>query len=912
MLRSVCRRTIRAAGFGASAERAQRENAQPIGWVLKGRGRPQPAGVLARGNTAGAALGAIAVLGLCGVVSAQPALLHRAQGVVVPVQAEYVTRAEAVVVDLDLIAKAADGDTFVLDLPDGKRLKAVVRKVERRGRLRAVLHGELLDSPPGWFTFAVNGGAAAGSVTTGDGRMFDIRPSGEGVQVVRELDPSRLPECSGALAGRAGAPVGRSGAGAPGAGAVNGGVFACDNGRMIDILVVYTQAVVDRLVNREGVHVLIDLAEFQANEALNNSEVLTRWRVVGKRWVSYTESGSLSTDLRRLTDPLDGVLDEVHAMRQSFGADLVCMLVDDPDEAGVAWLFDGDDAKGFSVVDVDAATSQFSFAHEVGHNLGCGHAHGDGNGFFSYSHGHAFLGDSDFWQTVMSRSQFAIRVLHFSNPDVIFDGEPTGVPVGDPLEAHNALTINQIRDDVGAFRVAVVWNEQQEVLPDAGLAAGDEYGTAVGLSGDWLAVGAPKAGAAGEVHVFEFRPEAWEWAWRQTLLPDDGVGDAWFGWSVSVDGSRMVVGAPFEDGDGGASNVGGAYVFRYSGLDWIKEQRIAGIGEAGALFGSAVAISGDVVVVGAPQADAFGQDSGVAYVFRRDGVQWHLEETLFPVGQLEAGDLYGLAVAIDGDRIVVGAPGDDVDNTADAGSAYVFHFANGLWNLEDRVLAGDGGAVREAAQFGKAVAIAGDRIVVGAPQDGTVGEFAGAVFAYQDTGNGWSQIWRRDGDALDALGWAVSISGQRVVVGSPSRADNGTGAGAATVFDVDGGFIMRVLRSEGELSSLETAQFGNSVAISGRRIAVGAPLDDHHGEDAGAAYAFDAEAFDCECPGGVPGDLDADGDVDIVDFSTFAGCFQGSGVDVPENCRCADLDGDGDVDVVDFSTFAGTFGFPQR
>src|SRR5262249_54878111 len=158
-------------------------------------------------------------------------------------------------------------------------------------------------------------------------------------------------------------------------------------------------------------------------------------------------------------------------------------------------------------------------------------------------------------------------------------------------------------------------------------------------------------------------------------IADDGAEDDQFGLSVAISGDTVVVGAP-DDDIGANFGQGSAYVFTRSGAVWTLQQKLtSNDGEAFDLFGFAVALSGDTLVVGA-ELDNIGGNvgnlgQGSAYVFARSGTVWTERQKLI-ADDGEAVDSLGYAVAISGNTVVVGAPLDDIDANRDQGSAYVF------------------------------------------------------------------------------------------------------------------------------------------------------------------------------------------------------------------------------------------------
>ncbi|EJK65214.1 hypothetical protein THAOC_13955, partial [Thalassiosira oceanica] len=199
--------------------------------------------------------------------------------------------------------------------------------------------------------------------------------------------------------------------------------------------------------------------------------------------------------------------------------------------------------------------------------------------------------------------------------------------------------------------------------------------------------------------------------------------------------------------------------------------------------GRSVAIFGDTIVVGAhlDGNDEF-RSSGSAHVFVRSGEVWtHQAKLLAP--DLATGDMFGRSVAIYGDTIVVGAYRDD-ENEGDSGSAHVFVRSGEEWTHQAMLLAPDG-APRDF--FGWSVAIYGDSIVVGARYDGDNGYRSGSAHVFVQGGEEWThqaKLLAPDGAEGDEFGNSVAIYGNSVVVGAYRDDDNGNVSGSAHVFVV--------------------------------------------------------------------------------------------------------------------------------
>lgn len=306
------------------------------------------------------------------------------------------------------------------------------------------------------------------------------------------------------------------------------------------------------------------------------------------------------------------------------------------------------------------------------------------------------------------------------------------------------------------------------LVPDDA-ASYNDFGSSVAVAGDVLLAGAwgcnvdsrPEQGA-----VYVYRRNADDdapWVKAARLLAADGNDYHEFGYSVGLDGDTAIVGAPRWDDSPSNTDQGAAYVFErdFGGTNaWgqVKRLTIPG-GSSGALFGYAVAIAGGVAVVGRPF-----EGAGSVWVYERDlggPDNWGEAVRLFqPAGNTD--DVFGAAVAIDGDTIVVGTPLDDVLGVTNKGSAYVYERSDtwtGWSQVKKLVPAGE-----NVVYFGGAVAIAGDTIAVGTDAEHNVG----AVHVFERNAGGpanWGEVTNIAAPAgFDDFGTAVAVSRDRVVV----------------------------------------------------------------------------------------------------------------------------------------------------
>src|SRR5262249_47654789 len=162
------------------------------------------------------------------------------------------------------------------------------------------------------------------------------------------------------------------------------------------------------------------------------------------------------------------------------------------------------------------------------------------------------------------------------------------------------------------------------------------------------------------------------WVEEALLTASDARVRNYFGSSVAISGDVVVVGAWNDDDTGAAS--GSAYVFRFDGSHWIEEAKLRASDAApGEEFGNAVSVSGPVAVIGAKFDATFGTSSGAAYVFRFDGTRW-LEEAKLTAGDGAADDVFGWSVSVDGGVAVIGAELKDTPPKSGTGAVYVFQF----------------------------------------------------------------------------------------------------------------------------------------------------------------------------------------------------------------------------------------------
>jgi outer membrane protein assembly factor BamB len=361
-------------------------------------------------------------------------------------------------------------------------------------------------------------------------------------------------------------------------------------------------------------------------------------------------------------------------------------------------------------------------------------------------------------------------------------------------------------------------------------------GSSVAISGTTALVGAPQQTAqsvsqAGKVYVLN----ATTGSLIKAPISPAPESSGRFGTSVGVSGTTAVIGAPFESASG-YSNAGNAYVFNPTSGKLLltisspsTRLRSPNAQSSGA-FGTAVAISENTIVVGAPSETA-ATESGAGNVYTFSASTGKLTGTLKDPNAQSSGN-FGFAVAIAGSTIVVGAPGE----SSGAGNAYVFNSITGklINTLKDPNSQSGGG-------FGTSVAISGTTIVIGAPTE-TAATFLQAGRAYTfnaTTGSRISTFISPTPQDGGNFGFSVAITGISIVIGAPGEtAVSHTDAGNTYTFNASTGKLLKTLKDPNAQSG---GEFGTSVAISGTTIAVGAVFESAGGFNAaGNAYAFNA------------------------------------------------------------------------
>jgi cyclophilin family peptidyl-prolyl cis-trans isomerase len=344
------------------------------------------------------------------------------------------------------------------------------------------------------------------------------------------------------------------------------------------------------------------------------------------------------------------------------------------------------------------------------------------------------------------------------------------------------------------------WTQQAKLTASDG-ATGDYFGGSVSISANHAIIGAPgDDNYRGSAYIFEYNDG--NWTQQAKLTASDNHVDDWFGQSVSISGDCAIVGAWRNDTT--KTNAGAAYIFyRHQGgtNHWGQQARLnpadAAVNDN---FGYSVSINGEYVIIGAIGDDphsSFPDYTGSAYIFRHNGTSWAQQAKLTAADGAPS-DKFGRSVSIDGYYAIVGAYKND-DNGSDSGSAYVFE-PNGLdpnnWDQKTKLTASDANA---SDYFGYSVAIGEGYALVGAYGNDDSGSSSGSAYIFEPNEinpDNWNQIAKltaSDANANDYFGFSVAIgTGRRAIVGAYGNDDSGSESGSAYILklcpdaDLDG------------------------------------------------------------------------------------------------------------------------------
>jgi hypothetical protein len=326
---------------------------------------------------------------------------------------------------------------------------------------------------------------------------------------------------------------------------------------------------------------------------------------------------------------------------------------------------------------------------------------------------------------------------------------------------------------------------------------------------------------------------------EELSAPDARANDL-FGSAVAIDGARVLVGAPLRDdacaGDYDCQS-GAAYLFDRDTLA-ASSTVVLHASDARPLdgFGHSVALAGGVAVVGAGRSTDWEGLLGTAYVFEEEQGSWRETARLHASGQAPE-DGFAEVLATDGAHIAVGSPDDDVFGYPDAGTVTIFERVDGIWRETGRLSAP---VPDPKMRFGSALALEGKLLLVGAPGDAHAGDSSGSVFVFREQHGVWeleTRLSASDADWYDSFGAALALDGDRAGIGAPGADESGSDSGLVYVFERRDGAWQEQAKLEPHAAH-EGLRFGWSVGLAGRTLVAGTPMDGANGNASGAIWAF--------------------------------------------------------------------------
>ncbi len=289
-----------------------------------------------------------------------------------------------------------------------------------------------------------NGDTVTGSIRR-DGQLYRLRPVSDGRHVLVEVDEARMPADHPAdynslptiampVSDRAGIAAASSGTPAT-----------------IRVLVVATNGAVAAYGG--NMQSLVQLAVAESNQGYSNSNVGITLQLAGYETTSYAESSSFSTDLARFRNTSDGVMDSIHASRNTTRADVAVLVINNASSCGLASGIGSTAATAFAAVHWDCATGYYSFAHEIGHLQSARHDIATDSSTSPYAYGHGYRYEpatGTGWRTIMAYNctRSCPRLNYWSNPNITYNGIPTGIA----SSADNQRVLVNTKAAVAAFR----------------------------------------------------------------------------------------------------------------------------------------------------------------------------------------------------------------------------------------------------------------------------------------------------------------------------------------------------------------------------------------------------------------------------------------------------------------------------
>jgi hypothetical protein len=391
-----------------------------------------------------------------------------------------------------------------------------------------------------------------------------------------------------------------------------------------------------------------------------------------------------------------------------------------------------------------------------------------------------------------------------------------------------------------------------KIIP-SNVEAYDKFGISVSIYGDYIAIGSSgdndNGPSSGSVYIYKNDQVNEEFIFADKITASDASGGDNFGQSVYIYNDFILVGAPNDDET--ENNSGAAFLYlKDSGADTFSEIYKITPDNTGDnfLFGYAVTIYDDTIFIASPNSDYY---QGSVYYLKLDDYEFFnnssfiLNEILLSADDGGFYDQFGASLATYGDYLVVGTTDDDDTNGGNSGSVYVFKKNNN--NGFDQIAKLIADDAEYGDLFGNSVSMYGDYIVIGSKWDDDNGSASGSAYVFKNDGNdNFDQIDKltvNDGSSGDQFGISVAIYGDYIVVGAYKDDVINTDSGSAYVFVNDGNDSFVQIQKLSPNDAAYKDNFGNSVAMYGNYIVIGAYKNDDNGTDSGSVYVFKNESI---------------------------------------------------------------------
>lgn len=335
-------------------------------------------------------------------------------------------------------------------------------------------------------------------------------------------------------------------------------------------------------------------------------------------------------------------------------------------------------------------------------------------------------------------------------------------------------------------RSGTTWVQKQRVDGTATYGStGDRFGTSVAIDGSRAVVGAyadfGKVTKSGTAYVYERSGTTWSYGAR--LSASDGASYDEFGYAVAVKGNTIAIGAPGRVYSGSYLDAGGYYIFLRSGASWTQNKSYTHPGLNLDSMGQSIALAdANTMVIGMPKRQVVSTYGvGAVSTWSYSGTAWTQTQFITPTSYVSY-QYFGSAVAVDGSFLVIGSYGDSSDGGT--GSAYVYEKPGTSWTFNTKLTDFDR---KSGDNFGSSVAVSGNTIVVGSPGKDLTGSNSGAAFVFTRKGTGWKENARltaNDAAASDAFGNAVAIDGETCFVAAFNDDDPSADSGSSYRFEL--------------------------------------------------------------------------------------------------------------------------------